>query len=36
MAVVENLSIKDAAELEKSYQRRADRVLAELDAQPEI
>src|SRR5438105_15753712 len=32
MAVVENLSVKDAAELEKSYRTRADRVLGELDA----
>src|SRR5262245_49420410 len=36
MAVVENLAIKDVAALEKSYQSRADRVLAELDAQPEL
>lgn len=36
MAVVENLSVKDMAELEKSYQRRADRVLADLEAQPEL
>ena len=36
MAVVENLAIKEVAELDKSYQRRADRVLAELDAQPEL
>jgi microcompartment protein CcmK/EutM len=36
MAVVENLSIKNEAELEKSYAKIRDRVLAELDAQPEI
>jgi microcompartment protein CcmK/EutM len=36
MAVVENLAIKEVAELEKSYRKRADRVLADLDAQQEI
>lgn len=36
MAVVENLAVKDVAELEKSYQRRADAVLAQLETQPEL
>lgn len=35
MAVVENLAVKDVVELEKSYRKRADRVMAELDAQQE-
>lgn len=36
MAVVENLALKDAQELERQYERRAARVLAELDRQPEL
>jgi microcompartment protein CcmK/EutM len=36
MAVVDTLAVKDVAELEKSYQKRAEKVLAELDAQPEL
>jgi len=35
MAVVENLAVKDASELERSYERRRSRIAAELDAQPE-
>ncbi len=36
MAVVENLSVKDPAELEKSYQERLRRLTSELEAQPEL
>ncbi len=36
MAVVESVSVKDVAELEKSYERRRDAVAAALDTQPEI
>ena len=35
MAIVENLSVKDPAELEKGYQERLRRLTAELEAQPE-
>jgi microcompartment protein CcmK/EutM len=36
MAVVENLAIKDVQELERQYEKRASRVLAELDRQAEL
>lgn len=35
MAVVENLSVKDPAELEKGYQERLRLLSAQLEAQPE-
>jgi microcompartment protein CcmK/EutM len=36
MAVVENVSVKDTAELEKSYQKRLAAVNAQLESQAEI
>lgn len=36
MAVVENLSVKDAAELDRSYETRRAAVVAQLDTQPEL